>query len=825
MDRRRLTLIAYLVVGIGALGVTMPFGSRLAAQDPEPVRLPRSVTVDGTMTLDRRAHDACFVAVPPVLTAATSLTIDTDMGTVTGTLSDGSGSGEYLVDKSCLGTDKDQLFTATLAFSGPITGTVDATTGAFTATVSLVVDATGSYGWFPGMPEYDDYVTYGGGFVCGPGAPTPTCPFAEMIREQTATMTGQLQPDGSVTASLDWYTGQCLAITPTEVKYTRDGCPTTGTFALTTTSLVPPINSNPEIAGLAAVPERPTSNDVVTLTVDASDPDGDVLTYQWSIDGEVQQLGAAQASWPRPAPGDHTVDVTVADPYGGTDEASTVVRVNEAGDDQDGDGVPDVDDLCPTEYGLNADGCPDFAASVGCAPARPMPGDQVACAVTVAGAHPGEDLQYDWYVGGAGVQSGAGATWGSGPLEEGSLDIQVDVFGEAHSATATMVLVVAGGVVDAETAGFSISSVGCNSGITSDEVLACSAAFQRTREDVGTLVVVWRIDGMVASETAAAGAVSGWALDRPAPGDHTVTVLAYDPVTNYAQSGAAPALVRRGRNAAIPPALQALAAGATVLTVGAWLWLEMLNRTRTNDEAPIPDPPARTDIPFWMTDPRSIAQIEEDEAAMQAASHGLSRDDWEWNAVTGALVHRNMTNALLDQQRQPELRDRWHRLVSVLDQNPNLKELSTFVELNEANVWRGDRIDPDQLERLMRAVDRYGQTIAGYQRVPEYTARQQAWDFAGAASQSTALRVVAGLTTSGLSELALQPWSTHYQMVERTRAGWSEKDVEHEALNETIMYLGTTVILRAGVRGFGGEAGTLSRTASSPRRGTAPCAT
>ena len=73
------------------------------------------------------------------------------------------------------------------------------------------------------------------------------------------------------------------------------------------------------------------------------------------------------------------------------------------------------------------------------------------------------------------------------------------------------------------------------------------------------------------------------------------------------------------------------------------------------------------------------------------------------------------------------------------------------------------------------------------------------------------MRVVAGLSTSGLSELALQPWATHYQMVERTRAGWSEKDVEHEALNETIMYLGTTVIFRAGVRGFGGSPAALTR--------------
>ena len=374
-----------------------------------------------------------------------------------------------------------------------------------------------------------------------------------------------------------------------------------------------------------------------------------------------------------------------------------------------------------------------------------------------------------------------------------------------------MVLVVAGGVVDAETAGFSISSVGCNSGITSDEVLACSAAFQRTRDDVGTLAVVWRIDGMVASETAAAGAVSGWALDRPAPGDHTVTVLAYDPVTNYAQSGTAPALVRPGRNAAIPPALQALAAGATLLTVGAWLWLEMLNRARTTVDALAPEPPERTDIHPSMTDPRSLEEIWAQEAATEAAVHRLSPDEWEWNAVTQTHVHRNVTIDTLDHERQPELHDTWHRLVSALDQNPNLKELATFVDMNEANVWRGDRIDPDQLERLMRAVDRYGQAIAGYQRVPEYTARQQAWDFAGVASQSTAVRVVAGLGTSGLSELALQPWATHYQMVERTRAGWSEKDLEHEALNETIMYLGTTVISGAAVRGFGGSPGALIR--------------
>ena len=224
--------------------------------------------------------------------------------------------------------------------------------------------------------------------------------------------------------------------------------------------------------------------------------------------------------------------------------------------------------------------------------------------------------QYDWAEpfseGLAPVQ--VGALWGYidtsanmviAPSFEAVSGFGVDGSARRTARPPTMVLVVAGGVVDAETAGFSISSVGCNSGITSDEVLACSAAFQRTRDDVGTLVVVWRIDGMVASETAAAGAVSGWALDRPAPGDHTVTVLAYDPVTNYAQSGAAPALVRPGRNAAIPPALQALAAGATVLTVGAWLWLEMLNRTRTAVEALAAEPPERTDVPYWMTDPRS----------------------------------------------------------------------------------------------------------------------------------------------------------------------------------------------------------------------------
>ena len=154
-------------------------------------------------------------------------------------------------------------------------------------------------------------------------------------------------------------------------------------------------------------------------------------------------------SWPKPAPGDHTISVVVSD-GAETVEAFLDVRVyhGSAAADLDDDGVPDDEDLCPEEWGLGDDGCPPFSATIGCVPARPMPEEAVTCAAQTSGEHVGESVLYDWYLDGGSVLSGSVATWTWGAATGGGHEVLVDVRGEGRSATATLALEVAGGMVD-----------------------------------------------------------------------------------------------------------------------------------------------------------------------------------------------------------------------------------------------------------------------------------------------------------------------------------------------------------------------------------------
>ena len=72
---------------------------------------------------------------------------------------------------------------------------------------------------------------------------------------------------------------------------------------------------------------------------------------------------------------------------------------------------------------------------------------------------------------------------------------------------------------ESQEAGFSIGSLSCSSGITSDDTLSCNVTFDRTSDKADKLTVVWQVDGYTAStrdhqETAALS--SAWI--NPPPG-------------------------------------------------------------------------------------------------------------------------------------------------------------------------------------------------------------------------------------------------------------------------------------------------------------------
>lgn len=92
----------------------------------------------------------------------------------------------------------------------------------------------------------------------------------------------------------------------------------------------PPVNRLPTVT-LTYWPQNPTPDDTVNFQANASDPDGDLLTYEWYLNGVVYQTGVTTAGvhWDNPPEGTHTMTVKVSDNKGGTTQASVTFTVRE----------------------------------------------------------------------------------------------------------------------------------------------------------------------------------------------------------------------------------------------------------------------------------------------------------------------------------------------------------------------------------------------------------------------------------------------------------------------------------------------------------------
>jgi hypothetical protein len=89
----------------------------------------------------------------------------------------------------------------------------------------------------------------------------------------------------------------------------------------------PPANNAPQIQGFTA-PDSAFPGSVVSITVNATDADGDTLSYTWSANGGTIDGSGATINWTAPvASTNYTITVTVTDGNGGQVQDSVTIAV------------------------------------------------------------------------------------------------------------------------------------------------------------------------------------------------------------------------------------------------------------------------------------------------------------------------------------------------------------------------------------------------------------------------------------------------------------------------------------------------------------------
>jgi hypothetical protein len=820
---------------IAAVWVTpTPYALGVDEPPPPPVVVPLSIDLEGNIQLDRSGGDPCQIAVPTLIKGTVKLRIDFIAGTVGGTI-EGTGTGGQSLPQVCDGSDdaNPEWWEGTTEFNGTIAGIADPET--MTIDTEVAIDLTGE-GW---------YGREGSQYLCaGSSVLTSTCPTAGVVSPQTAYLRGEILPAGQSSGLFEWYTNFCLSVTPESNSYGPEGCPKEGRWEAQTVGVVWPERTDPVVRGISYDPAEPTSNDAINLVADAYDPDGDDLTYLWRIDGIDHGSFGPAVTWAEPEPGDHTIEVVATDVYGGSDEYAISVYVREEAGDKDDDGVPDDEDRCPEEAGTGADGCPEFAVAVGCSPARPLADDPMSCAATVTGGHIDESFQYSWYLDGAHQATGDVPSWTWAKATEGGHDIAVDVLGEGRSGSASVSFEIGVDLTDEESAGFRIDSLGCNAGITSDDALSCTVTMTRLSEDVGVLDIHWSIDGQAAGTDATSGFASTWGIDKPAPGDHQISVTAVDPLTQFAQGSSTSVNVSPGKNADIPPWVQAGAAGATITALGAWLWLEWMQNQRAAAEAVVLDdlPLERNkdgqywwphgDDPRWVDYEEANALVREELAwdaynEQERAAALLDHEAWS-GAQWDRFVHDCRDRAAAEvaaaaaDKHDRELRiQKWNRLEDLASKhghNTALLFLEHELDRGHLPTWQELQAVRNSIVKTMNSqalIDAYYQKsdvrffAEGCQNTLAWGTGKVATVFAGEGAGTVAewlvrnpevpIRVGLAVLTGGKSELLLIPldaWNNMEAAADRKLAEQNMDLTNWEAVKECI---------RAGAWHVGGE--------------------
>jgi hypothetical protein len=90
-------------------------------------------------------------------------------------------------------------------------------------------------------------------------------------------------------------------------------------------------NNNPTVTSVMVTPGSVNANGIASVTVIATDPDNDPLTYSYNVTGGAISGSGAAVSWTAPSmEGAHSVTVTVSDGKGGQATGNGALTVLQA---------------------------------------------------------------------------------------------------------------------------------------------------------------------------------------------------------------------------------------------------------------------------------------------------------------------------------------------------------------------------------------------------------------------------------------------------------------------------------------------------------------
>jgi hypothetical protein len=270
-------------------------------------------------------------------------------------------------------------------------------------------------------------------------------------------------------------------------------------------------NHQPAITSLAAEPERVTPRGRCRIVCNATDPDGDALSYNWSADGGEITGEGATVNWTAPfSGGSYNVTVTVIDGRGGevTDYVTMTVRANRP----------------PTINSLVADA--DWTL--------PSGSIQVTCD---ASDRDGDELSYEWTASGGDISgTGAVVNW-TAPQEVGTCNVTVVVTdGYGGEDTWSVILSVATDtpptiedlIVTAKEPKYlkESSTAGCDYDVwkTKEYYIECVAS-----NTSGQLVYDWSCDD---GEISGEGSTISWTAPNKTSVKITLTVIVSDAAGN-----------------------------------------------------------------------------------------------------------------------------------------------------------------------------------------------------------------------------------------------------------------------------------------------------